>query len=129
MTDPTTAPDEGPVTIQPAGEDPGHAIPTDTTTATTMRSVQKATERYEAAWLAHAEAHTKADRLARNAHVRGSFPAWQASLEKRTAVYLMLRFAQVQLLAALLAMGCTATEAAIRRADIERNCRRRQAEG
>ena len=113
MTDTTTAPDEGPVTIQPAGEDPGHAIPA-------PLSEHVATGRYRAAWLAHVEAYNRAAMLSRDAHVPAVLPLWQAALVDRDAAFDTLRTAQARLREALLAIGYTETEAAVRRAEIDR---------
>ena len=117
MTDTTTAPDEGPVTIQPAGEDPGHAIPA-------PLSEHVATELHWTARIAHVNANNRAALLSRDAHVPAVLPRWQEALVDRDAAFLALRFARARLREALLAAGYTETEAAVRRAEQERSAQK-----
>ena len=86
-------------------------------TDTQALSEQVATERYRAAWLAHAEAFTRADKIR---------PGWQEALAQRAAAFEALIDAQVRLREAHLAIGYTERHAALRRAEIERAARRGQ---
>ena len=93
-------------------------MPTDTTAQ--PLSEQVATERYQAARLGYIEAFNRADLLSLDGHTPDGQARWQAAWKDRDYALEALQFAQARLRDSLLAIGYTETEAAVHRAETER---------
>ena len=95
-----------------------------TDTTTEPLSVEVATESYRVAWLAHAEAFSRAALLSRDGHVPAVLPRWLTALAERDAACEILGSAGDRFRESMLASGYTETEAAWRRSQLERSAKK-----
>ena len=95
-----------------------------TDTTTEPLSVEVATESYRVAWLAHAEAFSRAALLSRDGHVPAVAPRWLTALAERDAGCEILGSAGNRLRESLLAMGYTEVGSAWIRSQIEHSAKK-----